>query len=45
MSFEREERGLESMREEVFQESSDEWSSEPESDHCSVHNLESETEQ
>lgn len=45
MSFERDQRHLESMIEQVFQECSDESSSEPESDHCSEHNLGSETEQ
>ncbi|GBP91068.1 hypothetical protein EVAR_90893_1 [Eumeta japonica] len=45
MSFERDQRRLESMIVEVFQECSDESSSEPESDHCSEHNLRSETEQ
>ncbi|GBP69305.1 hypothetical protein EVAR_57549_1 [Eumeta japonica] len=45
MSFERDQRRLESMIEEVFQECSNESNSEPESDHCSEHNLGSETEQ
>lgn len=45
MSFERDQRRLESMIEDVFQECSDESSSEPESEHCSEHNLGSETEQ